>query len=154
MIKAWPPSVFLWSDHGCVRSLSNYIVHMKENINMLKFFRVYIIHLTLYEAFPASQICKQFLVLLVVVNEFEIFGICCIYAGKMFIWFHLKKTSLNIFKLNNSDVMYSSSVHLICICVPLRVRQLVTGLPTMQNAECDDIKSLSQDIVHCLVVYS
>lgn len=112
-IKAWPPSVFLWSDHGCIMSLSNYIVHVEENINMLKFFCIYYyIYDSLWGSY--SQICKQFLVLAIVVNEFEIFDISCIYGAQLLLS-HLKKTLLNIFTLDNLDVAYSSSVHPIYI---------------------------------------
>lgn len=61
-----------------------------------------------------GQICKQFLVLAIVVNEFENFGISCIYGAQLLLS-HLKKTLLNIFTLDNSDVAYSSSVHPIYI---------------------------------------
>lgn len=68
-IKAWPPSVFLWSDHGCIMSLSNYIVHVEENINMLKFFCIYIIYMTLYEALTAKFVNNFLFLLLLSMNS-------------------------------------------------------------------------------------
>lgn len=68
-IKAWPPSVFLWSDHGCIMSLSNYIVHVEENINMLKFFCIYIIYMTLYEALAAKFVNNFLFLLLLSMNS-------------------------------------------------------------------------------------
>lgn len=68
-IKVWPPSVFLWSDHGCIMSLSNYIVHVEENINMLKFFCIYIIYMTLYEALAAKFVNNFLFLLLLSINS-------------------------------------------------------------------------------------